>query len=166
MKKLIAILFVTACTTAFAAPPSRESVETLLTLSKADQVLDVIYGNMEQSMRQGMQAAAGNKPLTPEQQRVLQALPAKMTQFMRQEMSWPALKPLLVKVYVETFDQEEIDGLAEFFRSPIGQRFIDKQAVVAQRSSLAAQQLLASVLPKLQSEVAAELRKAGIEPNK
>lgn len=166
MKKLVAMLVLVASTTAFAAPPSKESVETLLTLSKAEQVLDVLYANMEQSMRQGMQAAAGNKPLTPEQQKVLQTLPAKMAEFLRQEMSWAAMKPHLVGVYVETFDQEEIDALTTFFRSPVGQRYIDKQPVVAQRSAAVAQQLLAPVLPKLQSAIAAALKDAGIEPGK
>lgn len=166
MKKLVALLALVASTAAFAAPPSKESVETLLALSKADQVLEAIHGNMEQSMRQGMQAAAGNKTLTPEQQKLLQTLPAKMTEFLRQEMSWAALKPLLVGVYVETFDQEEIDALTQFFRTPVGQRYIDKQPVVAQRSAAAAQQLLLPLVPKLQAAMATALRDAGIEPGK
>lgn len=164
MKKLITLaafaLLAHAC--AFAAPPRAESIEALLALTKAEQMLDTVYGGLESSIRQGMSAAAGNRSLTPEQQKLVEALPARMAQVMREEMNWGTLKPLMVKVYAESFDQEEVDGLIEFYRSPIGRRFVEKMPVVTQRSMQATQQLMDSVMPRLQQAMQAAMREAGL----
>lgn len=166
MKKLVVILSMFACSAALAAPPTTESVERLLVLSKGDKLLEVAYASMERSMRQSMQTLAGSRPLTPEQQKAIRTLPERMMQFLRQEMSWAAMKPLIVPVYVQTFDQEEIDGMISFFSSPIGQRFVDKQAVVAERSAAAVQQLMTAALPRLQAAMASALKESEINTEK
>jgi uncharacterized protein len=147
---------------AFAAPATPASVETLITLSKADQVLDVVYAGLEQNIRQGMAAAVGDKPLTPPQQQALQAIPARLSEVIRTEMSWAALKPIFVQVYTETFDQDEVDGLIAFYQSPIGQRFVAKQGPLAQRSGAATQQLLISAMPRIQATMEGALKEAGL----
>ena len=157
-----AALALSTCTAALAAPASPASVEQLLVLTRADQVVDIMYAGLEQNMRHGMNAMAGSRPLTPEQQQVLQALPAKLSQVMRQELSWTVLEPLLLSVYAETFDQEEVDGLIAFYQSPIGQRFAQKQAPLTQRSAAATQQLMMTVMPKIQVAMEAALKEAGL----
>src|SRR5713226_1435804 len=117
MRKLIVtaiVAFVTA--QANAAPASPDSVETLLTVIKTEAMLDSMYASMEQIMRQSMQQAAGGKPMTPEQQRILDAVPGKFVAVMKSELTWDKLKPQYVQLYLETFDQEEIDGLLAFYR--------------------------------------------------
>ena len=37
---------------------------------------------------------------------------------MREEMTWDRLHPLYVRIYQESFTQEEIDGLIVFYESP------------------------------------------------
>jgi uncharacterized protein len=164
MKKFLACaaFAVSTCTAALAAPASPASVEQLLVLTRADQVMDIMYAGLEQNMRQGMTAMVGNRTLTPEQQQFLQALPAKLSQVMRQELSWNVLKPVFLSAYAETFDQEEIDGLIAFYQSPIGQRFAAKQAPLAQRSAAATQQLMMSVMPKMQGAMEAAMKEAGL----
>jgi len=153
---------ISTCAGALAAPASPASVEQLLTLTRADQVIDIMYAGLEQNMRQGMNAVVGNRPLTPEQQQLLQSMPAKLSQVMRQELSWNVLKPLMLSAYAETFDQEEIDGLIAFYQSPIGQRFAAKQGPLAQRSAAATQQLMMSVLPKIQATMEGAMKEAGL----
>lgn len=41
---------------------------------------------------------------------------------------------LLVPVYANNLDEAELDGLITFFKSPIGQRYIEKQSVILQQS--------------------------------
>lgn len=146
-----------------AEPPSVSSIETLLAVTKADRLLDTMYGNMEQSMRQGMLAALAGRTLTPEQQRLIDNLPARFSKVMRSELSWESLKPLLVPVYLETFDQAEVDGLIAFYRSPLGQRLLDKQPLVAQKSSAAMQVLVKAVSPKFQAVILEALQQAGVK---
>jgi len=135
MKMLVA-LAASAClaTAAHAAPPSAESVEALLVATRSEALAEGMYANLEQYMRQAMAAATQGQPVTAEQQRVLDAVPAKFSAVIRQEMSWSKMRPLYVQIYQESFSQEEIDGLIAFYRSPAGQAFVAKMPVVMQKS--------------------------------
>lgn len=145
-----------------AAPASVESVETLLHLSRAEASMEASYAGVEQLMRTSMSGITQGKPLSAEQQRVLDAAPAKFTAVMREEMSWAKLKPHFVKLYAETFDQAEIDGLIAFYRSPAGQAFIDKMPVVVQKSMAMTQTLMQSLMPKMQAAMQQAMQEARI----
>ncbi len=154
MRKLIVtaiVAFVTA--QANAAPASPDSVETLLTVMRTEAMLDSIYVTIEQIMRQSMQQAAGGKPMTPEQQRFLDAVPGKFVAVMKSELTWAKLKPQYVQLYLETFDQEEIDGLLAFYRSAAGQAFINKMPTVMQKSMVIAQSQMHTLLPKMKAAI-------------
>lgn len=158
-----ASIVLAASTHAVAAPAHPASVEQLLILTKSEQLLDVMHTNMEQGIRQGMLQSVGDRPLTAQQQRLLQTLPNRLSTVLRQELNWSTLKALLVPIYSSAFTQEEVDGLIEFYRSPLGQRFATRQPELAQRSGLAAQQLIARVVPRINAAMEAALKEAGIQ---
>ncbi len=118
MRNAIAILLLllSSALTCRAAPPTDESIDTLLTLTKTASLLESMYGNMEQVMRQTIAQAVAGKSLSAEQQRFLDAAPARFVGVMRQELSWESLKPVYLKIYRENFTQEEIDGLISFYQ--------------------------------------------------
>jgi hypothetical protein len=136
-----------------AAPPSAESIERLLSVTRTESLIESMYGNMEEVMRQSMKQAAGNKPLTAEQQRVFDVLPARFTALVRQEMSWPKMKPQYVQIYQESFSQEEIDGLIAFYESPAGQAAIAKMPLVMQKSMNLVQQQMQTLMPLMQKMI-------------
>ena len=160
-RQLTTLLLATACS-AWAAPPTEASVERLLTLTRAEAVLDQVYASLEQSMRQGMLAATAGRNLTPEQQRMVELAPARLAAVMKQELSWATVKADHVEVYRSSFDQAEIDGLIAFYEGPIGQAFVAKMPVVVQKSMQASQARLQSFVPRLQSAMRDTLREAGI----
>ena len=41
-------------------------------------------------------------------------------------MTWDKLRPLYVRIYQESFTQEEIDGLIVFYESPAGIAFVER----------------------------------------
>lgn len=154
------LVFVAA--NAWADPASQESVETLLAATRAESTMDSMYGMVEQAMRQGMQQAVQGKTLSPEQQRVLDAVPGKFIAVMREEFNWPKMKPLYVQLYRDTFDQEEIDGLIAFYRSPTGQAFVAKMPVVMQKSIALSQSQLQTFLPKMRAAMEQAMAEAKI----
>lgn len=143
-----AILFTPA---ARAAPPSVASVEELLRVTQADKTLDAMYGQMEQAMQQGMVQALGRQPLTPAQQKIFDTMPREFARILRDEMGWSALRPDFVTIYRETFDQDEVDGLIAFYKSPVGKAFVEKTPVVMQKSMVSSQNRMQAILPKLQA---------------
>ena len=136
---------------AWAEPPTPESVETLLAATRAESMMNSMYTVIEQSMRGGMRQSLQGQTLTDEQQRVLDAVPGKFIAVMREEFNWSKMKPLYVQLYRETFDQAEIDGLIAFYRTPVGQSFIEKMPVVMQKSMAATQTLMAPLIAKMRA---------------
>lgn len=136
---------------ASAAPASQESVEELLAVTKSEATMDSMYASMEQMMRQGMQQSTRGKTFTPEQQRILDGAPAKFLAVLREEFNWAKMKPMIVQVYRDTFEQEEVDGLVVFYKSAAGRAFIDKMPTVMQKSMALTQSQMQSVTPKLRA---------------
>ena len=145
-----------------ADPPTTESIERLLTLTRVESMLDGMYANVDQLMRQSMRQRVGTRSLDTEQQRVLDELPGKFVAVMRQEFNWSTLKPQYLRIYQETFEQEEIDGLIAFYSSPAGQAFVSKMPTVMQKSMILAQDQLRTLTPRMTEVVEQAMRDAKI----
>ena len=92
--------------------------------------MELAYDGAEQTMRQMMQQMLAGKPVSPEQQRFLDAMPSKFVALMRQEFNWATMKPRYVTLYTESFEQDEVDGLIAFYQCPTGQAFLSKMPAV------------------------------------
>lgn len=161
MRRLVALICLAATlATAQAAPPSEASIEALLTATKAERLLDGMYANIEQMMRQSMQAAVQGQTLSDEQRRVLDAAPPRLAKVMREELNYASLKPLYVQIYRESFTQDEIDGLLAFYRSPAGVAMIEKMPVVMNKSMVAVQQRMGPMMDKLRQAMEAAVAEA------
>lgn len=160
--RLFALVALLASLSVQAAPASQSSIEALLTVTKTESLMDSMYAGMDQMMRQGMAQSLQGKPLSAEQQRKLDAVPARFIAVMREEMSWQKLKPLYVQMYRETFEQEEVDGMLAFYASPAGQALINKMPVVMQKSMALSQSLMQSFMPKMQTALEAAMNDAQV----
>ncbi|MEK8034912.1 DUF2059 domain-containing protein [Ideonella sp. DXS29W] len=154
---LIALLLSACASLVNAAPASVESVETLLVLTKAQELVDSANSNVESSIRQGMLAAVGGTELNAEQKELLEALPPKLVAAIQPEFSWQVLKPDFARLYSESFSQEEVDGMIQFYKSPLGQALIAKMPSVLNRSMQLTQARLGAAMPNLQAAVAAAI---------
>lgn len=161
---VLACLFAISASAVHAAPATAESIEALLAITKTKELVDSANTNIEASVRQGMLTAVGNKELTAEQKQLLDVLPAKIVAAMQPEFSWEILKPDFVRLYAETFSQEEVDGMIQFYKSPLGQTLISKMPVVMNRSMQIVQARLGAAMPKVQSAVAAAIAEVKAKP--
>lgn len=148
MRRILALAAFLALN-AHAAPASQESVENLMAATKVETMMDSMYSSVEQMVRQGIKQAVQGKSLNPEQQRILDGVPAKFAAVMRDEMSWQKMKPLYVQLYRDTFDQEDVDGMLAFYATPAGQALVNKMPVVMQKSMALSQSLMQSLIPKM-----------------
>ncbi len=122
-----------------------------------------MYAALEPAMRQGMAQATGGKEPTQEQKRIMDRFAQRMSELMRSELSWAKMEPMQIRIYRESFEQTEVDGLIEFYRSPIGQSFLSKMPVVTQKAMAEMQVYMQQVLPKMQSamqEMSTEVKSA------
>jgi uncharacterized protein len=147
----VATLAWASASTSHAAPPTEESIKTLMALTRTEAMLDQVYAGMEQSMRQGMQQALAGQTMTITQQQMVAAAPVKLMAVLREELSWAKMLPDYVTIYKETFEQGDIDGMIAFYRSSPGQSFVAKMPMATQKSMVMTQERMKDILPKLQA---------------
>ncbi len=88
----------------------------------------------------------------------------KMMDMMAEELSWNKLKDGYIALYAEIFTDEEMKGLIAFYKSPVGQAFVQKQPEVMKRSMELSQKLMMQIMPKIQA-MSKELKKTSPAPS-
>jgi uncharacterized protein len=119
-----------AVTSSIAAPPSDQSINELLDVMNMPRMMDQILANMDQEIKAGMQrglqqSLRGREP-TAEQRAEVDKFQKKLMGIMRDELTFDKVKDIYVRVYRETFTQEEVNGLIAFYKSPAGKAYVEK----------------------------------------
>jgi uncharacterized protein len=118
---LVACLSFSALT-AFAADQKiagakEQKVRRLLGLIKAEamavQMLDAMMGSMQANMGEGSD---------------------EFWKSFKSQVKVEELVEMLVPVYADNLDEADLDGLIEFYGSPVGQKFVSKQGIIIQQS--------------------------------
>jgi uncharacterized protein len=78
------------------------------------------------------------------------AAAAKMMDEMSKEMSWDNIKDDFITLYAETFTEEELRGLVDFYKSPAGRAFTKKQPELMRRTMELTQKRMFQWMPKIQ----------------
>ncbi len=146
-----------------AAPASADSVRTLMDLTHARGMVEGMMKNLEATIRQGAASSiaqqSGGQPMTAAQQASLDRLIVRMTDLLTKNLRWEDLEPDYVRLYVDTFDQDEIDGMIAFYRTPTGQALIAKMPIVLQKSIALSQSRMQALMPQIMALVAEETKK-------
>jgi uncharacterized protein len=162
MKRLLALI----ATLAIAIQPvaaedqaSEASVRDLLEVTQSRRLLDGLQGQMDAFIKEAMGRALAGKTPTVEQQAILDEFRAKLVALFQEEMKWELLEPRFIEIYRQSFTEQEIAGMLEFYRTAAGQAVISKMPVVMQHSMALMQEMMISVSPKLRALQAEALEK-------
>ena len=74
----------------------------------------------------------------------------KIMDVIAKEMNWENLKADYIKIYAETFTEEELKGFIAFYKTPVGKKFIEKQPELMQKSMQISQKQMRTLMPKIQ----------------
>jgi hypothetical protein len=145
----------------------RAKVEQLMTLTKVDAMLDQLMDQVTTSMKTSSEQQMAKANPTPEQQIAFTKFNNKINTIIKDELSMEKLKPVMIKVYMDTYTEEELDGIVAFYRSPAGQAFVAKQPQLMQRSMQLMQQQMMTLQPRLEEaskEFSDEITKTSKQP--
>jgi hypothetical protein len=149
---------------AAAAPPTDESVERMLRLSRAEALIEQATAQVEGTIRQSLQREMAGRTLTAEQQRALDAVPPRAAAVFRAEFHWEKLRPVYVAIYKESLDQADVDGMIAFYQTPAGQAFLSKMPAIMQRAMAVTQAQVEAMMPRLHQAVQEALKDAKLPP--
>lgn len=57
-----------------------------------------------------------------------------MVKFLKKHMSYESLKDDLIKIYSETFTEQELKDLTKFYKTPLGKKLLEKQPALTQKA--------------------------------
>jgi hypothetical protein len=135
------------------AGPTKESIDKLLMAMDVQSLISNMQARVNLAVKTGMQASLRGQVATPEQQKIVDNLAAKVSAAVTSQLSWENMKPLYTQVYSETFTQEEIDGLTAFYQTPTGKVFISKVPQVMDRTTALMQARLQPLMRQLQMDM-------------
>ena len=159
----IAMLTAAPC---HAAPPSRDSVEALLSVIDMQKTYDGTFETMHKSMDKAFAGMPQMQSLTPEQHRRFDVAMSRMMTVMHDEMDWNKLKPEFVQMYMETFSQEDVDGLLAFYRSPAGKAMLEKMPLLMAKMMQMTQTRMQTLMPRVMATVQQAMQEPDEAPAK
>lgn len=146
-----------ACATllhaADAPAASEASIRELLDITESRKLLDSVFPQFEALMHTSMKQALGDRTLSAEEEKTMQRMTTRMLDTMREELSWEQLEPLYIQIYRQSFTQEELNGILEFYKSPAGQAMTRKMPVVMKNSMTAMQERMQPMMARIQKAV-------------
>jgi hypothetical protein len=116
----------------------------------------------EASVRE-LQAVEDKTP-TPRQQQAITNFQNRVAGLMKDQLSWAKFEPMYLRLYQQTFTEEEVKTMLEFYKTPGGQALISKMPLLMDNLMREMASMLADVKPKMQSiqqDFAAEMKAAG-----
>lgn len=152
--KSLGIFLLAVASCAAAAPtdkPTTESVEKLLHVMKADEMMTTMQKSMKGMLDQMYSNPALVGELTPEKKAAIAKIEDKMVADMNGFLSWDNVKEITINAYQASFTQKEVDAITAFYQTPEGQSIVTKLPAVMQSAMV---QMQAKIQPMLQKMVA------------
>lgn len=152
MKRILAVVAIMLVPiSAFAeTKPSDSSLDELLTITDSQKLIDGMWTQMDVMLKNSAKQSLGETTLSDEQQKISDRTHEKMAVMFKEEFAYEKMKPMMIKVYKESFSQDEIDGMVTFYKSKAGKAVIKKMPTVMQATMQNVQAQMSEMVPKLQ----------------
>jgi hypothetical protein len=131
-------------------PPSEASIRELMQITQAQKLVEGTKGQVDGMVQTSMNKALEGRPVSAEQQKILDDMRAKMMAVLGEELDWNALEPVYIDIYTQSFTQHEIDGMIAFYKSEPGRAVLAKMPLVMQKTMQAMQTRMTSMMPKIE----------------
>jgi hypothetical protein len=134
-------------------------VEEFMTVANIEQNLKQALDLAMNQMKNSMLGKTSGVDLPPDRAKKMEEMQDKLSQLMRESMSWDKLKADFIKIYSDAYTEQQIDDMLAFYRSPTGRAMIAKMPQLMAQSMAVAQQHVATIMPEIQKLVHDSLAK-------
>lgn len=124
----------------------RALAEQFLTVNKVKDQIDLMYKKIEEIIFAQLEAAE----IPEEREKNLKAMQKIALDLLFEGLSWESLKEEYIQLYAETFTEEELQGIIEFSKSPLGKKMAEKSPILMQKSMEIGRQHAQQVMPQVQ----------------
>ncbi len=150
MKRLLILLLAACCAVpALATPAQDASIEKLLVLTETQKLNDSAIADSDEIIETTLKPVLRLDNMTVEKRQMTESFLDKYKHIVKEEFSWEKMLPDYIRIYRETFTEEELQSLIAFYESPTGKMFIRKMPVIMDKTSDVMQQRMASILNRM-----------------
>jgi len=157
MKRYVAVLLMVltvGCCCARADEASkRAKAEQLFILLRMDTMMDQLLSGVRKQVQQITESMPGADTATPEQKKQIADFQQRVMDTVNGKIGWKALEPDFINLYASTYTEEELDGIVAFYKSPVGQKMIEKTPELTTKSTQITQQKMTELQPVLSQMV-------------
>lgn len=119
----------------------------LVSVMHLEQSIGQGLGMMKQM--QGKLAASASTNSSPESTAMMQKTMDNSMNAASSIMSWEKMKPIYVNAYASIFTTEELQGAVDFFKTPIGQQWVQKQPQVSMAIMAKTTEMMVAAQPQM-----------------
>ena len=166
-RSLLVLLLITPIFARADDPGKKAKVEELMQLTNMNQLMTQMLGQMSERMKASAAQQASTMNLTPAQKTTYDEYEQKVSDLITGSVNWDKMKPIVVQVYDETYTEDEIDGILNFYRSPAGKAMVAKAPQLMSKSMTLMMQQLITLQPQIQQltkDFAAQMQKSAPAP--
>lgn len=152
MKVFINILvafILSISTAAMAAPATEQSIKQLLAVTEAHKFADDVIAQYKFFINNITQKALKGKSPNQKQKIVIANMNEKIMAIVHNEMAWNKLEPLYIRLYKETFTEEEVVGMLSFYETPAGKALLSKMPALLQNAMTECRNMMSASLPRI-----------------
>jgi uncharacterized protein len=125
--------------------------------AKAKEMIEILHMErmvsslMDNAMKQTTSVTAqrygGQMP--PDVQVSLANFQKKLATLMEPQVGWTGVEPEFIRLYTETFTEEQLDQMLAFYRSPTGKALVEKQPMINEEAAKLLQARAATLQPQV-----------------
>ncbi|MBC3934009.1 DUF2059 domain-containing protein [Undibacterium rugosum] len=131
---------------AYAEKPTEQSVKEFLEVSKGKETFQQIEKQLDTMLDNFNREADSGKTADLQKQKAVEKFKARVLSIRNEAMDWDKLESMFIGIYQDSLSQEEIDGLIQFYRSPVGQASLTKMPQIMLKTN---QQIQVTLLPMM-----------------
>ena len=149
---------------ATAAPASDKALKELLEVTQTQKMLEGMRSQFDALMSNAVQQHLKGHTPNARQQAAIDTMRQKTGAIVKASLAWEKFEPMYLRIYRDSFSEEEVAGMLAFYRSPAGQSVIHKMPVLMQKTMGEVQSMMSESAPqmqKLMEEFAAQMKAAG-----
>lgn len=140
----------------FAEDNSSEKAKELMSVMKVRENVEKAFAQIPQFSDR----IIDSQNLSDEEKKKAKELAASSTKATFKEMLQMDWEGMLSEIYAEVFTEEELQGLIDFYKTPVGQKFIEKQLAL-QKATMGRMQIeMAKMMPKIQEAAQKSIQEA------
>ncbi len=148
---LLSCALLLSCFAAHADDASKAAkVEELFKVARIDQLSTQVMQQTFDQINSGMMQQMMGVKLSPEQQKRVDELSAKIQKLLSDGLGWSTLEPEYAKLYDAAYTEDQVDGILAFYKSPSGQAMVEKSPILIKQSSALVRERMNAMMPQLQ----------------